>query len=123
MIGKSFETRDYGTATISETPYTTNGRKCIVLKTKMGRITLTTNIPQIRLEEGEFCIKTWSENMEVAKDALKSGLFIDTNKKVHSGHVLVPIWKYAVPVSISDPKTTSNQNDLYNKNSGDENHF
>ena len=123
MIGKKFQTRDYGEATISETHYTTNERKCIILNTKMGRITLTTNVSDARLEKGEFCIKNWSENVEVAEDAINSGLFIDTGKKIHSGHVLAPIWRYALPTDVVDPETVSNQSDLYNKNSGNEDDF
>jgi len=57
--------------------------------------TLTTNLPDKHLEEGEFFIKDWSENEEVAILCMASGLFKNTGKGVHSGFVSVPIWRFS----------------------------
>ena len=96
MEEKTFQTREFGEVTIRETTYMMNNRKCIMLVSEMGPIaTLTTNIPGSDLEEDELCIKTWSDNEELAVDALESGLFIDTKKRIAAGHVFAEVWKYA----------------------------
>jgi len=94
---KTFQTREFGEVTIRETTYMMNNRKCIMLVSEMGPIaTLTTNIiPGSDLEEDELCIKTWSDNEELAVDALESGLFIDTKKRIAAGHAFAEVWKYA----------------------------
>lgn len=56
--------------------------------------TLTINLPD-KLEEGEFFIKNWSENEELAPSVLKeTDLFEDTGKKVKTGFVEAPIWRW-----------------------------
>ena len=55
--------------------------------------TLTTNLPHVELEEQEVLIKTWSENEEIAKAALTSGLFRDTGKRVSTGFVQAEVWE------------------------------
>lgn len=57
--------------------------------------TLTVNIPEVPLEEGEFIVKTWSENERIAADCLASGLFVDTGKRVRTGWVMAQIWRFA----------------------------
>src|SRR5690349_14782998 len=47
------------------------------------------------LGAGEFFVKNWSENEEIAVSALQSGVFIDTGRRVGAGFVEVPIWRLA----------------------------
>lgn len=58
---------------------------------------LTVNLPNQTeaLGEGEFYVKTWSENAEIAHAALQSGLFIDTGKRASAGYATASIWKLA----------------------------
>jgi hypothetical protein len=60
---------------------------------------LTVNIPQAEhlLKKNEFFVKTWSENAEIAADALKSGLFKNTGSVVEVGNVTAQIWRFAKP--------------------------
>jgi len=55
---------------------------------------LSVNFPEVKLGSGEFAAKTWSENEEIAEDALKSGLFIDTGKRIRSGYVEASVWRF-----------------------------
>jgi hypothetical protein len=53
--------------------------------------TLTTNLPNLELQEGEFFVKTWSENAPLIEPLLKSGVFeIVANHP--SGEV---VWRFA----------------------------
>jgi len=56
--------------------------------------TLTTNIVGETLQPGEFFIKNWSENEEIAAAALNSGIFEDTGRRVNSGFIEVPVWRF-----------------------------
>lgn len=58
-----------------------------------GIAMLSVNIPESShlLGENEFFVKTWSENEEIAKDALASGIFRDTNR-CNSGFLRASIW-------------------------------
>ena len=58
---------------------------------------LTVNIPECDklLRPGEFFVKTWSENETIAKEALASGLFVDTGRRVESGFVEAQIWRFS----------------------------
>lgn len=49
----------------------------------------------VMLAPGEFLAKVWSENEEIADCALKSGVFIDTGRRVPVGHAEAQIWKIA----------------------------
>jgi len=53
------------------------------------------DISDVKLEKGEFVAKIYSKNEQIAKDASDSGLFIDTGKRVQTGLVESPIWKFA----------------------------
>lgn len=55
--------------------------------------TLTVNIPEVKLEENEILVKTWSENMDIAIAAFKTGLFEDTGKTVPTGFTHAEIWR------------------------------
>jgi hypothetical protein len=56
--------------------------------------TLTVNLPDEPLNEGEFFVKTWSENSGIAQDCLNSGLFINTGRIVKTGWVEAQVWKF-----------------------------
>lgn len=47
------------------------------------------------LEPTEFIVKTWGENQEITDALLKSGLFIDTAKRIPTGYVVASIWQLA----------------------------
>ena len=63
--------------------------------------TLTVNLPDYKymLKEGEFFIKTWSENASLTKALRESDkIFINTGRKVTIGmNVTAEIWKFADP--------------------------
>lgn len=88
------ETTSFGEATLDFNHYI-NNRVCIRLMDEDNFViaTLTVNMPEHKLEEGEFFVKTWSENREIASDCLKSGLFEDTGKRVRTGWVEAQVWK------------------------------
>ena len=73
-----------------------NGRPAIQLIDQIGCPfgMLTVNIPDIELEENEFCVKDWSEN-EVLVGAVmeQTDLFEDTGRAVKMGFVMAPIWR------------------------------
>lgn len=73
-----------------------NGRPAVTVESVEGYplATLSTNLPQHKLDDGEFFVKTWSENASIAAAAKASGLFLDTGKTVKSGFVIVPIWRF-----------------------------
>lgn len=80
---------------IQEEIYENNGRICLQLWDKEGPYaTLTTNIPEAELAPGEFLIKSWSENHAIAESALRSGLFEDTGRRVRTGFVEAPVWRF-----------------------------
>lgn len=57
---------------------------------------ITVNIEGVSevLPEGEFCVKTWSENEFWAVDALKaSGLYEPTGRETRAGFCMAPIWR------------------------------
>ena len=54
---------------------------------------LTTNLVNDSLEPGEFFVKTWSENEELAPACMASGHFIDTGKRVPTGWCEAQVWR------------------------------
>jgi hypothetical protein len=95
--GLAFETRSFGTAAVLRLAYQ-DGRLAVALLAEDGETlaTLSVNIPESAhlLGEGEFFAKTWSENEEIAEDALASGIFRDTGRT--SGEVLnAKIWAFS----------------------------
>lgn len=72
-------------------------RLAITLETYIGEPfgTLTVNLPDDKLDEGEFFVKTWSENEGLAKSCMNSGAFIDTGKRVKTGYVEAQVWRFA----------------------------
>lgn len=57
--------------------------------------TLTVNLPDDELDDGEFAVKTWSENEQLAKAAFATGLFEDTGKRIPTGFVEAQVWRFA----------------------------
>lgn len=91
-----FKSKDWGEVTVEEVKYL-DENPAFVLYDKNGEelVVLSVNLPQEkdRLGPGEFFVKTWSENADLAREALASGLFIDTGKRVPTGYVEAHIWK------------------------------
>lgn len=48
---------------------------------------VTTNIPDIHLNEGEVLVKDWSENAPLVAHLVEEGLLIPTGREVASGYV------------------------------------
>jgi len=95
LDGKKLCVDGYPT-TIHLDKYSEGGRLAIILicdddGEEYG--TLTVNMPEVPLDPGEIIIKTWSENEQMAKAALMSGLFRDTGKRVPTGFVQAHIWR------------------------------
>jgi len=59
--------------------------------------TLTVNVPEFELNEGEIIVKTYSDNEEWVPQVLKnlSKHFIPTGNEVNLGYVTVPIYKFS----------------------------
>lgn len=59
---------------------------------------LTVNLPEsIELgQRGEIAVKTWNENQPLREPALASGLFVDTGRRIPTGHVEAEVWRLAV---------------------------
>jgi hypothetical protein len=86
----------YGDMDVDITLYKTGGTAVILTQDGQRFATLSVNFPfpEVELEEGEFAVKTWSENEQVAADCLASGLFIDTGKRIKSGYVEASVWRF-----------------------------
>lgn len=91
-----FATTYYGIAKINKTTYT-DGNLAILLTDDMGGplAKLSVNLPEHNhmLDENQFFAKTYAENEEIAKDALKSGLFRQLDKAIMTGWVTFPVWE------------------------------
>ena len=86
----------YGEASVERGEYG-NGRLAIQLvdaETEEPIANLTVNLPDEELAEGEFFVKTWSENQPIAAAALASGLFQDTGRRVPTGFVEAQVWRF-----------------------------
>ena len=59
--------------------------------------TLTVNVPEVELDEGEIIVKTYSDNEGWVPQVLKnlSEHFIPIGKEVNLGYVTVPIYKFS----------------------------
>ena len=87
----------FGKAVIEKSHYALGGRMSLQLfdvETYEPIATLTLNLPDEHLEPGEFFVKTWGENEEIAKECLASGLFEDTGKRVPTGWVNAEVWTF-----------------------------
>lgn len=82
--------------TIVKTRYSANDALAVELIDADGPFCmLSTNLIAEQLAEGEFAVKNWSENEDVAKAALASGHFIDTGRRTRSCELEAPIWRFA----------------------------
>jgi hypothetical protein len=86
----------YGRADIRKSYYADGNKALLVVNsdteeilTKLS-VNLDTDVP---LDKDEYLIKTWSENEEIARTALESGLFTDTGKWVPAGWVEAQVWR------------------------------
>jgi hypothetical protein len=95
-----FNTTSFGVAKVQKTTYN-DGNLAISLSDSSGfpLAKLSVNLPDnaYLLSENQFFAKTYSENAEIAKDALASGLFRQTNTIVRNGWVECPIWEILTP--------------------------
>jgi hypothetical protein len=82
--------------------YTNNSRLAIQATCDDGEPfgVLTVNLPDQNLGEREIFVKTWSENEEFSKQVMKTGLFIDTGRRVSTGFVEAQVWKIADNVKL-----------------------
>ena len=81
---------------IIKTAYSTNGRVAIELKSDgVPLAVLSVNLPDEEFEEGEFAVKNWSENEEIAPFILEhTDLFEDTGKRIPTGWVESQVWRF-----------------------------
>jgi hypothetical protein len=91
----TFKTRLFGTARVVTGTYGNGGRLAVDIVDENGEsiATLSVNMAERAdlLGEHEFFAKTWSENGEIAEEALASGHFLDTGRT--SGDVVnASIW-------------------------------
>ena len=84
----------YGGMDVEVTTYKTGGTAVILNQDGQRFATLSVNFSEVKLEHNEFAVKTWSENEEIAADCLSSGLFVDTGKRIQSGYVEAPVWRF-----------------------------
>ncbi len=96
--GLSFETRHFGMATVITSGYQNGGRLAVELVDEHGEsiAMLSVNIPESShmLGENEFYAKTWSENEEIAEDALASGIFRESGR-TSGGFLKAKIWTFS----------------------------
>lgn len=95
-----FKTTSFGVAKVQKTTYN-DGNLAVTLSDSFGSplAKLSVNLPDnaYLLGENQFFAKTYSENEEIAQDALASGLFKQTSIKVRNGWVECPIWEILTP--------------------------
>ena len=84
----------YGDMDVDITLYKTGGTAVILTQDGQRFATLSVNFSEVKMEEGEFAVKTWSENEQIAADCLASGLFVDTGKRIQSGYVEASVWRF-----------------------------
>lgn len=94
----AFSTRHFGTATVVRSTYAENGEMAVTLFNDDGEelAVLSVNLPASSrlLGENEFFAKTWSENEEIAEDALASGVFHDTGR-TSDDFLKAKIWTFS----------------------------
>jgi DNA-binding MurR/RpiR family transcriptional regulator len=95
-----FKTTSYGVAKVNKTTYA-DGNLAVALTDSNGSplAKLSINLPDYAylLGENQFFAKTYSENTEIAQDALASGLFRQFNTTVQNGWVECPVWEILNP--------------------------
>jgi len=117
---KPYVETKYGKLAIEVKIYATNNVPAVVLtdyeSPRFPVCTLSVNLSDHthELEEGEFFVKTLSENEYVVKKCLESGWFEDTGKRVPTGHVQASVWKFSQKyidmLDVNAPKNTLTNN-------------
>ena len=94
----AFSTRHFGTANVVKSTYAEDGELAVTLYNDDGEelAVLSVNLPASShlLGENEFFAKTWSENEEIAEDALASGIFRDTGR-TSDDFLKAKIWTFS----------------------------
>jgi len=63
---------------------------------------LTVNIAELPLEDGEFFVKTWSENADTTKALIEqTNLFEDTGRIVPAGYANACVWRFQDPETLN----------------------
>lgn len=90
----------FGTAFVKTGEYN-DGNLAVLLVDDFGQPLgkLSVNLPDNAhlLGKNQFFAKTYNENEIIAQDAIKSGIFKQTNTIVKTGFVECPIWEILVP--------------------------
>jgi hypothetical protein len=80
-----------------------NGRLVIWLEEQTGVpwCKLTVNLPDDNLEDGEFFVKTWSENADTTTALIEqTDLFENTGRIVPTGSANACVWKFKNPKTL-----------------------
>lgn len=68
-----------------------DGALCVLWKG--AKLSVNVKDSSLHLPPNHFYAKTYSENEDLAADAMASGLFEDTGRRLHSVYVFLPLWK------------------------------
>ena len=88
---------------LQKASYSNNRLAIQLIWTQTGEpwATLTVNLPDVELDEGEFFVKAWSENKDTARALMEqTDLFVDTFKTVPTGFVEAEVWKFNNPKTL-----------------------
>ena len=87
----------YGAASIQVGRYPAGNAVYVQLFCEDGEPlgTFSTNLVPYggKVEADEFHVRNWAENEGLVEPMMKTGLFVDTGKRMETGHVVAPIWK------------------------------
>ena len=90
---------------LTKSRYTDNNRLALILNhVDSGELwcVLTVNMPNDSLEEGEFFVKTWSENADTTTALIEqTNLFENTGRIVPAGYANACVWKFKSPETLS----------------------
>jgi hypothetical protein len=95
----SFTSARWGSVLVTQSTYAV-GLPAVVLVDADGEllIKLSVCLPDApRVIWPFFWAKTWSENGELAAEALASGLFADTGTRTPAGHAMAQLWRFNGP--------------------------
>lgn len=82
--------------TVLQTTYAAGGIAILIVgDDDLPYSRLSVAIENLALEPGQFAVKTWNENAEMAEAARTSGLFVDSGRRVTTGHVVAEVWAIA----------------------------
>lgn len=83
-----------------EVGHYSNGRLAIKFFDQEGPFsTITTNLPDQHLNEGEVFVKDWSENEVLVNALLEAGWLTLTGREVQSGYVFPKVMRLAGPLA------------------------